>query len=80
MQRTDQLRDAIFRCETRLTIAKRNLKECDSENLRALAKCRTDFYRARDDLAWMQNRLDEALDGGEAFWRLNAERLVDAAE
>ena len=80
--RTDQLRDAIGRCELRLKIAQRNLKECDPANERKMVRVRGDYVRARDDLAWMRNRLDEALDAGSvAFRRVNAEQLVgDAAE
>ena len=62
--RTDQLRDAVFRCELRLKIAQRSLKECDPANERKMVKVRGDYVRARDDLAWMRNRLDEALDSG----------------
>ena len=81
MSRADQLRDAIGRCENRLRVAQRNLKECDPANARKMVRVRGDYIRARDALAWMQNRLDEALDSGSvAFRRVNAEQLVDAAE
>jgi len=72
MTRTDQLRDAIGRCEIRLKIAERNLKQCDSANARALTKCRGDWFRASDDLRHMKNRLDEALEAGSAAFRREA--------
>ena len=72
MSRTDQLRDAIGRCELRLKIAQRNLKKCDPANARKMVKVRGDYVRARDDLTWMRNRLDEALDAGSAAFRREA--------
>lgn len=71
--RPDQLRDAIGRCEIRLKIAQRNLNECDPANERKMVHVRGDYIRARDDLTWIRNRLDEALDPGSlAFRRVNA--------
>ena len=67
--RTDQLRDAIGRCELRLKIAQRNLKECDPANERKMVKVRGDYVRARDDLDFMRNRLGEALVGGSRAFR-----------
>ena len=64
MSRTEQLQDAIGRCEIRMNIARRNLKDCDPADQRKLHKLRGDHYRARDDLTWMRTRLDEALEAG----------------
>ena len=70
MTRTDQLKDAINRCEMRLKIAERNLRECNPNNQRAQTKLRNAFERAREDLRWMQKRYDEAMGAGsEAFRR-----------
>jgi hypothetical protein len=70
LTRTDQLKDAINRCEKRLKIAERNLRECNPNNQRARTKLRKKFERAREDLRWMQKRYDEAMGAGsEAFRR-----------
>ena len=72
MSRADQLRDAIGRCEIRLRVAQRNLKECDPADARKMVRVRGDYVRARDALAWMQNRLDETLDAGSTAFRREA--------
>ena len=61
LTRADQLKDAINRCEKRLKIAERNLRECNPNNQRARTKLRKKFERAREDLRWMQKRYDEAM-------------------
>jgi hypothetical protein len=72
MTRVGQLRDAVNRCQIRLKIAEWNLKEADE---RTLNNFRSDYYRARDDMEFMQNRLDEALENGSTAFR---RELVDA--
>jgi hypothetical protein len=72
MGRADQLRDAIARCELRVQIAARNLRECDPANHRKLEKLRNDHCQAQDDLRWMQKRLEEALEAGSAAFRREA--------
>ena len=80
--RADQLRAAIERCEVRLRIAHRNLRECSPEHERTMMKVRGDYVRARDDLAWMRNRLDEALDPGSAAFKRDmvSDPIVEAAK
>ena len=69
MTRADQLREAVGRCEARLKIAHDNLQQCDPENQRTLEKIRSDWWRARDDLDFMRNRLGEAMVGGSRAYK-----------
>jgi hypothetical protein len=70
--RTDQLRDAIYRCETRKRIAARNIAQCNPANERLLYKLRNDYSRADDDVRWLHRRLEEALEAGSAAFRREA--------
>ena len=47
----------------------RTEEECDPDNERKMVKVRGDYIRARDNLTWMRNRLDEALDAGSTAFR-----------
>lgn len=69
MTRSQQLQDALDRCAVRLKIAERNLAQCDQTNLRLHRKLHQDYRRATDDLAWLRQRRDEALDAGSAAFR-----------
>ena len=82
MTRADQLRQAVGRCEVRLRIAHTNLRQCDPDNERKMVKVRGDYIRALDDLAWMRNRLDDALDAGSAAFKRDMVPgpIVEAAE